>query len=94
MQDAQFAEFVAWISEAGLSGQTETALLAGFCDRALGLGLPLARTTVLIDTLSGEQRGSGGRPVWSDVRLSTRAARHRGYNPGAIFWKEVKTEQA
>ena len=51
MQDAQFAEFVAWISEAGLAGQTETALLAGFCDRALALGLPLARATVLIDTL-------------------------------------------
>jgi adenylate cyclase len=51
MQDAQFAEFVAWISEAGLSGQTETALLAGFCERASGLGLPLARATVLIDTL-------------------------------------------
>jgi adenylate cyclase len=51
IDDPQFAEFFAWMTEAGLSGLTETALLAGFCDRASGLGLPLARATVLIDTL-------------------------------------------
>jgi adenylate cyclase len=51
MHHAQFAEFIAWISEAGLAGQTETALLTGFCERALALGLPVARATALIDTL-------------------------------------------
>jgi adenylate cyclase len=51
MHHAQFGEFIAWISEAGLAGQTETALLTGFCERALALGLPVARATALIDTL-------------------------------------------
>ena len=51
MNDAQFAELAAWITEAGLAGQSETATLEGTCDRALALGLPLARANALIDTL-------------------------------------------
>ena len=51
MNDAQFAQLAAWITEAGLAGQSETATLEGICDRALTLGLPLARVTALIDTL-------------------------------------------
>jgi adenylate cyclase len=51
MNDAQFAELAAWITEAGLAGQSETATLEGFCVRALELGLPLARANVVIDTL-------------------------------------------
>ena len=51
MENAQFAELAAWITEAGLAGETETAVLAGFCERASAFGLPLARATVLIDTL-------------------------------------------
>jgi adenylate cyclase len=51
METAQFAELAAWITEAGLAGEPETAALAGFCERALAFGLPLARATVLIDTL-------------------------------------------
>jgi adenylate cyclase len=51
MDNAQLAQLSAWITEAGLAGQTETATLAGFCERALAFGLPLARATVLMDTL-------------------------------------------
>jgi adenylate cyclase len=51
MDNGQFVELAAWITEAGLAGQTETATLAGFCERALAFGLPLARAMVLIDTL-------------------------------------------
>ena len=51
MNDAEFAELAAWITEAGLSGQAETAMLEGICDRALHCGVPLARVTALIDTL-------------------------------------------
>ena len=50
MNDAQFFDLCAWLTEAGLSGQSETVTLDGFCERAVALGLPLARTTVLIDT--------------------------------------------
>jgi adenylate cyclase len=51
MDNDQFAELTAWITEAGLAGQDETATLTGFCERALALGLPLARANVVIDTL-------------------------------------------
>jgi adenylate cyclase len=51
MTEAQIAALAAWITEAGLAGRTETALVAGFCDRAAGSGLPLARVGVIIDTL-------------------------------------------
>jgi adenylate cyclase len=51
MDNAQFIELCAWITEAGLAGQSETATLDGFCARAAALGLPLARVNVVIDTL-------------------------------------------
>lgn len=51
MNDAQFNELCAWITAAGLGGQSETATLDGFCERAVALGLPLARVNVVIDTL-------------------------------------------
>src|SRR5438093_1327009 len=51
MDNGQFAELAAWVTVAGLAGQTETATLEGFCERALAFGLPLARATVLVDTL-------------------------------------------
>ena len=51
MNDAEFIDLCAWISDSGLSGQSETATLDGFCQRALDVGLPLARGNVVIDTL-------------------------------------------
>ena len=51
MDNAQFTDLCAWITEAGLGGQSETATLDGFCERAVALGLPLARVNVVIDTL-------------------------------------------
>jgi len=51
MNDTQFADLAAWITEAGLAGRAETAVLEGFCERVLAVGLPLARATVLMDTL-------------------------------------------
>lgn len=51
MDNDQFAELTAWITEAGLAGLSEAATLTEFCERALALGLPLARANVVIDTL-------------------------------------------
>jgi adenylate cyclase len=51
MDDLQLAELAAWITEAGLAGQSEIAALTGFCDRAVHFGLPIARAIVLADTL-------------------------------------------
>jgi adenylate cyclase len=51
MENDRFADLTAWVTEAGLAGQSEAATLTGFCERALALGLPLARANVVIDTL-------------------------------------------
>jgi adenylate cyclase len=51
MNDAQFAELARWITDAGLAGQSETATLTGFCERAVAFGLALARANIVIDTL-------------------------------------------
>jgi len=51
MTELEFAAAVAWIAEAGLAGQSETAMVAGFCDRLVALGVPLARAAVFVDTL-------------------------------------------
>lgn len=51
MDDLQLTELAAWITEAGLAGQSEIAALTGFCDRAVHFGLPIARAIVLADTL-------------------------------------------
>jgi adenylate cyclase len=51
MNDAQFAAIAGWLTQAGLAGDPETAILAGFCERCTAAGLPVARALVLIDTL-------------------------------------------
>ena len=51
MDDKQFAELAGWIAEAGLAGESETALLSGFCARLTAFGSPLARAMILVDTL-------------------------------------------
>ena len=51
MDDLQLAELTAWITEAGLAGQSEIATLTGFCEWAVRFGLPIARAIVLADTL-------------------------------------------
>jgi adenylate cyclase len=51
MGNSKLTGLAAWITEAGLAGQSETAMLTGFCERALDLGLPLARANLVIDTL-------------------------------------------
>jgi hypothetical protein len=51
MEEARFAELTQWITSAGLAGQSETAMMTGFCERAVAAGLPLAGGIVIIDTL-------------------------------------------
>jgi adenylate cyclase len=70
MDNDQFAELTAWITEAGLAGQDETATLTGFCERALALGLPLARANVVIDTLHPIYEGRAF--TWTQKSKETR----------------------
>jgi adenylate cyclase len=51
MTEAEIAELASWVAEAGLIGCSETALVTGFCQRAIAFGVPLARAILLIDTL-------------------------------------------
>jgi adenylate cyclase len=51
MDDRQSTGLAAWVTEAGLLGQPETALLTGFCERAVAAGLNLARASLIVDTL-------------------------------------------
>jgi adenylate cyclase len=57
MDPACFSEFRAWLTEAALAGKSETVLLDGFCRRALDAGLPIARATIIIDTLHPVHEG-------------------------------------
>src|SRR5213594_2716148 len=69
MDNDQFAELSAWITEAGLAGQSEGAILAGFCESEVARGLPLARALVLIDTLHPIYEGRAFR--WTRAQKET-----------------------
>ncbi len=51
MKESDFDELCRWITEAGLAGRTEIAMLEGFCERLGAAGLPLAFGVVVADTL-------------------------------------------
>ena len=40
-----------WLAKAGLHGESEAALVSGFCERAVAAGLPISRALLIIDTL-------------------------------------------
>jgi adenylate cyclase len=69
MDHSQFAELSTWTSEAGLAGHSETAILAGFCERQVARGLSLARGLVLIDTLHPIYEGRAFR--WTRAQKET-----------------------
>jgi adenylate cyclase len=51
MNAASLRELTNWVTEAGLTGKSETTILGGFCRRVVDGGLPIARGGVIIDTL-------------------------------------------
>ena len=57
IDEEQLAELTAWLAGAGLAGQSELALVIGFCERVVAAGLPLTRARVLIDTLDPVHEG-------------------------------------
>jgi adenylate cyclase len=89
MNEAFFAELAAWLTQAGLAGTSETDIVSGFCERCVAAGLPLARTTVLIDTLHPVHEGRllrwGFGPTESPLldygRTSPDALAATGLNP-------------
>ena len=61
MTEAEIAKLSSWLAKVGLEGRTETALVEGFCQRAVAGGLPLARSIVFIDTLHPVYEGRAFR---------------------------------
>ena len=61
MTEAEIAKLATWLAKAGLEGRSETALVEGFCSRAVAGGLPLARVMLLIDTLHPIHEGRAFR---------------------------------
>jgi adenylate cyclase len=51
MNQSAFDEIVGWMTKAGLVGRSENELMAGFCRRIVGAGIPLARALVILDML-------------------------------------------
>ena len=51
MNDTAITGLAAWVTDAGLAGKSETAILDGFCRGAAEAGLPIARAMLVIDTL-------------------------------------------
>ena len=85
MDDTQFADIATWISNAGLSGQDETAMVTEFCNRLVALGLPLARAQLFIDTLHPVHAGLGY--YWQNASLS-------GAAKGETVARDVRAEVA
>jgi adenylate cyclase len=61
MTEAEIAKLASWLAKAGLEGRSETALVEGFCTRAVAGGLPLCRVMVLVDTLHPIHEGRAFR---------------------------------
>jgi adenylate cyclase len=61
MNDRDVTLLADWLIESGLAGETETALLSGFCRRATEAGLDVARAMVIIDTLHPIHEGRAFR---------------------------------
>jgi len=69
MTELEFATLVAWIAEAGLAGKSESAIVTGFCNRLVALGVPLARAGVIIDTLHPIYEGRAF--IWQGANKET-----------------------
>jgi adenylate cyclase len=61
MTEAEIAKLATWLAKAGLEGRSETALVEGFCSRAVASGLPLVRTIAFVDTLHPIHEGRAFR---------------------------------
>src|SRR5271166_2194285 len=61
MTEADIVALASWLTGVGLKGGAETALIEGFCKRAVAAGLPLARAIAFIDTLHPIHEGRAFR---------------------------------
>src|SRR6516165_5420595 len=57
MEGDDYFELRTWLTRAALAGKSEAALLDGFCQRACEASLPIARASIIIDTLHPVHEG-------------------------------------
>ena len=57
IDEERLTALTTWLAESALAGESELALVIGFCERVVAAGLPLARARVLIDTLDPVHEG-------------------------------------
>ena len=88
MDHQRFLPLLAWIADAGLSGQRELHLLQGFCERAGAAGLPLRRAVLGVDTLHPVLEGRIFH--WHADAGSPTEAEYGRSNPGAsdASWRQ------
>ena len=99
MDDARLAELAEWITGEGLAGAAETAMMTGFCERAIAAGLPLASGLVIIDTLHPIHEGRAVR--WNRAKETTQLIEYGRTNEGEAaerwraspFYKLLETGQ-
>ena len=57
MNENLCTELLAWLTQAGLAGTSETDIVSVFCDRCVTAGIPLGRAHVAIDTVHPVHEG-------------------------------------
>jgi adenylate cyclase len=82
MTEAEIAKIASWSADAGLEGRAETALVEGFCRRAVACGLPLVRAIVFIDTLHPIYEGRAFR--WEREKAETTLEEYGRSNEGEL----------
>jgi hypothetical protein len=87
MNELLFAELSAWLTQAGLSGTSETNIVSSFCEQVVAAGLPLDRTVVFIDTLHPVHEGgySAGGMTPRKLLSSNMAAPARTASPPVVL---------
>jgi adenylate cyclase len=89
MDEQQVTALAAWVTQAGLVGKPETAMIAGFCERAVAAGLPLSRVLVIIDTLHPIHEGRAYR--WEHGKTDVTVTEYGRTNEGqaAENWRRT-----
>lgn len=85
MDETELFTVPAWITEAALSGLSETEILAGLCERETARGVRLARAIVLIDTLHPVYEGRAFR--WTRAQKETTLTEYGRSEADAGRWQ-------
>jgi len=57
MNKELFSDLLAWLTQAGLGGTSESDILSGFCERCVAAGLAIRRAALFVDTLHPVNEG-------------------------------------